>query len=41
MKTENTIQQLTEAKNKTQDPNLKKELDFKINALKQNKTVNK
>lgn len=41
MKTDATIKSLELAKENTNDPNIKEELQIKINALKQHKTVNK
>ena len=41
MKTEATIKHLTELKDKANDPNMKKEIASKIDALKNQKTVEK
>jgi len=41
MKTAETIKQLTELKDKATDPNVKKEVEAKLEFLKKNKTVEK
>jgi len=41
MKTEATIKQLTDLKDKATDPNIKKEVGAKLEFLKTNKTVEK
>lgn len=40
-KTENTIKRLEQDRNKTDNPELKKEITSKINTLKSGKTVTK
>ena len=41
MKTEKTIAMLQEVRKHTTDPGMKKDLDKKIEALKDNKNINK